>query len=121
MNETPESEWADDALAELTAFLSEIERNPDSARSVVERLETSYPEGNALDNAFAWLGRGLIQNGDLVAAREVYERIRTRFAGSRFALIASGALGCLSEALEVSVNERSGLPCLRTYGGHPYR
>jgi len=85
LEEYPDSEWADDALAELVYAQSYSRGNFKGAKKALEKLLAQYPNRNACDNAANWLAYSYMTREMYEEAEQAYENIIMKFPGSRFA------------------------------------
>jgi TolA-binding protein len=94
----PDSELADDALAEiglrhLLWGFPDYQKAIDVFVAVVRR----YPNGNAVDNSYNWIAYALMQAGSYGNARQMYQSIEREFPMTRFARYARLNIEALDE------------------------
>jgi hypothetical protein len=74
--EFPTSNWADDALLQLTQ-LAMAAGNPVSAFALAQRLRSDYPESDLRAQAALWAGRAAFDLGDARGACSLLDSART--------------------------------------------
>lgn len=86
--EFPTSKLLDDVLAEELFAEGTIKPNLDAARATFNKLVNTYPNGNAIDNAYSWMAIILRCNGQLQEAEKLNREIMRRFPLTRHAVYA---------------------------------
>jgi hypothetical protein len=86
--EFPTSKLLDDVLAEQLFAEGMIKPNLNAARATFNKLVSTYPNGNAIDNAYSWMAIILRCNGQLQEAERLNREIIRRFAMTRHAVYA---------------------------------
>ncbi len=95
----PNSQLADDALAELV-FVHSYQGNLEEVESTLNRLLNGFPKDNAVDNAVNWAARAYERRAQFdpsytARAVELYQTIVERFPTSRIAGVARDRLNRL--------------------------
>ena len=100
--EFPASKLLDDVLAEQIFAQGLIKKDLNAARATFNKLVSSYPNGNAIDNAYSWMGIILRCNGQLDEAEKINREITRRFPLTRHAGYARARMAdpktCTAEA-----------------------
>jgi tetratricopeptide (TPR) repeat protein len=86
--EFPASKLLDDVLAEQLFAQGVVKTNLNAARATFNKLVTTYPNGNAVDNAYSWMAIILRCNGQLQEADRINREIVSRFRTTRHAAYA---------------------------------
>jgi len=86
--EFPQSKLLDDVLAEQIFAQGVIKTDLNAARTTFNKLVTSYPNGNAVDNAYSWMAIILRCNGQIQEADKINHEIVRRFGTTRHAAYA---------------------------------
>jgi tetratricopeptide (TPR) repeat protein len=86
--EFPTSKLLDDVLAEELFAEGIVKPNVDAARVTFNKLISTYPTGNAVDNAYSWMAIILRCNGQLQEAEKLNREIIRRFPLTRHAIYA---------------------------------
>lgn len=109
INDYPDSEFADDALAEIGVYHLLWEGDAKKAISTFDKVISKYPNGNAVDNALNWKAYAQMKNGDYVAAYNTLVRLIKKEPLSRFAKYA------FSNIAKISLIKKSGTEPLIRY------
>jgi len=91
----PNSDLADDAMAEIGVHYLLVESNRRKAEEYFEKVVKLYPKGNAADNALNWIAWDHLQNREYVEAAASYSRLASQYAEGRRAKIAQATLNIL--------------------------
>jgi tetratricopeptide (TPR) repeat protein len=95
----PQSNFIDDAFAELTFVEIMIQNDIKAGERTTRDLLRIYPNRNACDNALNWLAFDAIKSGDYEEAEKLYREILQKFPRSRFAKYAKKNLEYIKEKL----------------------
>jgi outer membrane protein assembly factor BamD (BamD/ComL family) len=93
----PQSEFIDDALAELAFTELRLLGDSKTGTKTVRRVLKEYPDRNACDNALNWLAYTAMRDREYDNARELYKEILQRFPKTRFAKYAENNLQYLND------------------------
>jgi hypothetical protein len=100
--EFPASKLLDDVLAEQIFAQGVIKTDLNAARATFNKLVSTYPNGNAVDNAYSWMAIILRCNGQLQEADKMNREIIRRFGMTRHAAYAKQRMAdpktCSAEA-----------------------
>ena len=86
--EFPASKLLDDVLAEQIFAQGVIKTDLNAARATFNKLVSTYPNGNAVDNAYSWMAIILRCNGQRQEADKLNREILRRFGMTRHAAYA---------------------------------
>lgn len=86
--EFPSSKLLDDVLAEQIFAQGVVKTDLTAARATFNKLISTYPNGNAVDNAYSWMAIILRCNGQLQEADKINREIIRRFGMTRHAAYA---------------------------------
>ena len=86
--EFPASKLLDDVLAEQLFAQGMVKPDLNAARATFNKLVSTYPNGNAVDNAYSWMAIILRCNGRLQEADKINREIIRRFGMTRHAAYA---------------------------------
>jgi hypothetical protein len=100
--EFPSSMLLDDVLAEQIFAQGIVKTDLNAARATFNKLVSTYPNGNAVDNAYSWMAIILRCNGRLQEADKMNREIIRRFGMTRHAAYAKQRMAnpktCSAEA-----------------------
>ena len=100
--EFPSSKLLDDVLAEQIFAQGMVKTDLNAARATFNKLVRTYPNGNAVDNAYSWMAIILRCNGQLQEADKMNREITRRFGMTRHAAYAKQRMAdpktCSAEA-----------------------
>ena len=100
--EIPASKLLDDVLAEQLFAQGITKTDLNAARATFNKLITTYPNGNAVDNAYSWMAIILRCNGQLQEADKINRDIVSRFRTTRHAAYARERMAdpktCMADA-----------------------
>ena len=100
--ELPQSKLLDDILAEQIFAQGIIKTDLNAARATFNKLVATYPNGNAVDNAYSWMAIILRCNGQIQEADKINREIVRRFGTTRHATYAKQRMAdpktCTAEA-----------------------
>lgn len=98
VSEFPDSQFADDAMAELgVPYLLWGRPRPQKAIEYFRRVIEEYPKANAVDNSYNWIAYTHLKERNCLEAQKAYKYIEGRFPLTRFAKYAERNLAKINK------------------------